>query len=126
MTLITLTFFILTPGLPTDITQTEKYIYATTLAFTTLVILELFNAINSKSETKYFWQNLLSNKTLLIAIATSFTLQLIVLYTFTQAFKVTPLPLQLILLIIISSSVVLITDTIFKKLNRKHTIKHAN
>ncbi|MFH1182387.1 MAG: calcium-transporting P-type ATPase, PMR1-type, partial [Candidatus Woesearchaeota archaeon] len=69
------------------------YVYALTMAFTTLVVFELFNAFNAKSERKSaFVSGLLSNKYLIGAVIMSLLLQLMVIYTpLSSVFDTTPL-----------------------------------
>ena len=68
---------------------------ARTIAFTIFVLFELFFVFNCRSENKTFAElPLLSNKSLLLAVAVSFALQLAVIYTPLSAFfKTTPLGL---------------------------------
>jgi len=56
--------------------------YASTMAFTTIVMFQLFNVLNFKSEKKSIFKvGLFSNIWLVIAILSSLLLQLIVIYT---------------------------------------------
>lgn len=55
--------------------------YARTMAFTTLVVFELFNVFNCRTNASLFKENPLANKYLVWAVAISFGLQFMVLYT---------------------------------------------
>jgi Ca2+-transporting ATPase len=56
--------------------------YARTMAFTTLVMFQLFNVLNARSSTKsLFTVGFFKNKWLWVALFISFGLQLVVLYT---------------------------------------------
>lgn len=72
---------------------------ARTLAFTIAVVFELFLALNCRSPRKYVyssWSALTANKALLLAIASSFALQLVVIYLppLQLVFKTAPLNLR--------------------------------
>jgi len=57
-------------------------LYAGTMAFTTLVIFQLFNVLNCKSQDKsLFKTGIVNNRWLLLAICSSLALQFFVLYT---------------------------------------------
>ena len=72
--------------------KSTNLIYAQTMAFTTLVILELFNSLNYRSDrNSIFSKELFSNKYLLLAISASFILQLVIIYLLPNLFKATPL-----------------------------------
>jgi len=55
--------------------------YARTMAFTTLILYEMFNAINAKTEEGSALKAIFSNKYMLIAIASSVALQALIIYT---------------------------------------------
>jgi len=60
----------------------SNYMYATTMAFTTLVIFQMFHVLNSKSlYLSVFKVGLFKNKWLIGAIGLSLTIQLLLLYT---------------------------------------------
>jgi Ca2+-transporting ATPase len=60
----------------------KELMYAQTIAFTTLVMFQLFNAFNLRSTTvSVFRQNPFENKWLVLAVLSSFILQLIVIYS---------------------------------------------
>ncbi len=70
---------------------------ARTVAFTTLVVVEMFNVFNSRSETKSAFSGIFSNKYLVGAVASSIVLQLLVIYVpqLQKAFGTVPLgPVQ--------------------------------
>jgi Ca2+-transporting ATPase len=57
-------------------------LYAQTMAFTTIVMFQLFNVLNCKSETRsLFGSGFFKNKWLIYAILSSLALQMIVIYT---------------------------------------------
>jgi len=70
-------------------------VYAVTMAFTMLVIFQLYNVLNCKNENKsIFRTGVMNNKWLLLAILSSLMLQLAVLYTPLSGFMKT-MPLNL-------------------------------
>lgn len=74
----------------------DYYIYATTMAFTTLVLFQLLNIFNTKSpNSSIFFEELFNNKWLLLATAVSIGLQILVLTVpfLNHTFKTTPLSL---------------------------------
>jgi Ca2+-transporting ATPase len=70
--------------------------YAQTMAFTTLVLLNLFNVINARSEEQSAFVGLFTNKWLWGSIALSFLLQIAVIYLpfLQQAFSTVALSLE--------------------------------
>jgi len=101
------------------------YIYATTLAFTTLVVFQLFNVLNSRSQDySIFKIGLFSNRYLIGAIIISIVLQLFVLYTpLSEWFRTIPLSLADWGLIILVSSTVLWVNEIDKMIRSVFKIK---
>lgn len=91
-------------------------VYAQTVAFTTLVIYELFNSFNARSHKSVFKAGLFRNKWLIGAVILSFILQVVIVQIpfIGQAFKTTPLPLMQWLIIIAFASSVFIFDEIVK------------
>ncbi|MBT4823684.1 calcium-translocating P-type ATPase, SERCA-type [Candidatus Woesearchaeota archaeon] len=84
------------------------YVYATSIAFTTLMMFQMFNVINCKTlKESVFKKGLLSNVWLLVAIVISVLLQFIVLYTpLSKVFHTTAIGLfDWILIIVVTSSV---------------------
>jgi Ca2+-transporting ATPase len=83
--------------------------HAQTLAFTTLVIAQLFNAFNSRSQERSVFRRLLANRWLWGACALSFALQLVVVYApfLQRAFHTVPLTLSDWALCFAASSAVL-------------------
>jgi len=83
--------------------------YGRTMAFTTLVMFQLFNVFNSKSENGSVLPLLFNNSYLLWAVLSSILLQIIVLYTgLNTYFGVNPLTASNWVLVILVSSTVLI------------------
>jgi P-type Ca2+ transporter type 2C len=86
----------------------ENLLYAQTMAFTTLMLFQMFNVLNCRSESRSLFQvGLLSNKFLILAILISMLLQLTVLYTpLGTLFNSTPLSLiDLLISFAVASSV---------------------
>ena len=54
--------------------------YARTMAFTTLVLAQLFNAFNARSDVRSAFAGLFTNRWLWLSIALSVVLQCVVLY----------------------------------------------
>ncbi|MFA5141632.1 MAG: calcium-translocating P-type ATPase, SERCA-type [Candidatus Woesearchaeota archaeon] len=90
--------------------------YAQTIAFTSLVMLQMFNVFNATSEYQsFFKKGLFENPYLILAIAMSLILQAVIMYTpfFASIFKVVPLALaDWGLIALMSSSVLLFGETI--------------
>jgi len=104
--------------LPND---SYAYLYAITTAFVTLIVFELLNAFNSKSETKnVFTVGFFSNKYLIGAVVLSMALTLLVLYTpIRTAFHTVPLSLMDWARILVVASTVIIADVLYKLVQRK-------
>jgi Ca2+-transporting ATPase len=87
---------------------------AQTIAFTMLVMFEMFNAFNCRSETHSITKlGLFTNAWLLIAVASSIVLQLAVIYVpFLQPlFNTAPLTLaEWVIIIVVSASVILVVE----------------
>lgn len=92
----------------------QYYLYATTMAFTTMVLFQLFNIFNTKSpNSSIFFEELFNNKWLLLATAVSIGLQLLVLNVpfFNQTFKTVPLSLaDWLIATLIASSIIWINE----------------
>ncbi|MEM3018400.1 MAG: cation transporting ATPase C-terminal domain-containing protein, partial [Candidatus Bathyarchaeia archaeon] len=76
--------------------QAGGLIYAQTMVFTTMVVFEMFNAFNCRSERHSIVKiGFFSNRWLVVAVAVSITMQLAVLYTptFDVLFDTVPLSL---------------------------------
>jgi P-type Ca2+ transporter type 2C len=97
--------------------ESPTYIYALTMAFTTLVMIELFNAFNAKSESKtIFTSGILKNKYLLGAVIISVLLQLAVIYTpLSTVFDTMVLSLGDWAIILGISSIILVADIAYKR-----------
>ncbi len=102
--------------------------YAQTVAFSTLVLAELFNSINYRIGNKsVFSKATFKNKYLLIAVSLSVLLQLIVVYFLNNLFETIRLGLVDWVLIIIASSLVLAVKEpikLFAKMNITSTTRH--
>ena len=96
------------------------YLYASTMAFTTLVILEMVNAFHAKSETEnIFTVKAFSNPWLTAAIAFSLVMHLMVLYSpMNQVFHSVPLGMADWGIILGASTVLIIVDMVFKSIAR--------
>ncbi len=95
----------------------NRYVYALTISFTALVVYQLFNVLNYASEPRsLFNRNSFKNKWLWLAIASSLSLQILVIYSpLSSYFMVTPLSLGMWALIILASSSVLWFGELCKK-----------
>jgi Ca2+-transporting ATPase len=101
------------------------YLYATTMAFTTLVFFQLFNVFNTKSpNSSIFFEELFNNKWLLIATAVSILLQVMLVHVpfLNQTFRTTPLSLVDWLIAIAVASSIIWVNEIYKFF---HLRKHA-
>ena len=82
--------------------------YAWSMALTTLIVFQLFNVFNCKSENKSAFRNLFDNKWLLLAVAGCLLMIFGVLYTpLSVIFRVAPLGIMDWVLIVAVSSLVL-------------------
>jgi Ca2+-transporting ATPase len=82
--------------------------YAQTMAFTTLMLFQLFNVFNARSEEESAFRGFLDNGWLLAAVALSLALQMVVVYApfFQRAFSTQPLkPSDWLLCAAVASSV---------------------
>lgn len=96
--------------------SSEGYTAAITMAFTALVMFELFNALASKSETKtVFSRELFNNPQLLLAIISSMALQFAVVYLpVNKVFHTARLGAADVAVIMAVSFSVIIVDTAYK------------
>ncbi len=93
----------------------ETINYSQTVAFSSLVVLQLFNALNYHlGSSKFFGRVLFSNKYLLLAVAFSFLLQLLVVYGLNGFFKTTPLVLVDWVFIMIAGFLIIAVQEITK------------
>ncbi len=102
--------FLFTSALP-------RVTYARTTAFTAIVLFELANVINSKSETRpSIKSNLFSNKLLWYAIGVSLILQTLVVYLkpLNELFETQPLSIQTVIMIISFSLLIILSGDIIK------------
>ncbi len=89
--------------------------YSQTVAFSSLVILQLFNAVNYHTgSSKFLSRDLFSNKFLWLAVAVSFMLQVLVVYGLNEFFKTTPLLLFDWILIIIAGFMIIAVQEVTK------------
>ncbi|NQT49726.1 cation-translocating P-type ATPase [Candidatus Kuenenbacteria bacterium] len=111
MTIITLLIFKFYSG---------NMIYAQTMAFTSLVMLQLFNSYNNRSGGSVFKINPFSNWKLLLAILISFGLQVLVIYTpMSIFFKTAALSLKDFGLLIATSLVIIAGMEVWKFVRSK-------
>ena len=97
----------------------ENMAYASTVAFTSLVFLQLFNSLNVRSGRSILKTNFFSNPKLLIAIVFSALLQLVVIYSPVRVFlKAEPLALKDLGLIIASAILIIFVSELWKLLVR--------
>jgi Ca2+-transporting ATPase len=70
--------------------------HARTVAFTTLMMFQLFNVFNARSDERSAFRDLFSNRWLWAAVGLSLLLHVMIIYTpfFQQAFETTPLTLN--------------------------------
>ncbi|MCX6774425.1 MAG: cation-transporting P-type ATPase [Candidatus Micrarchaeota archaeon] len=93
---------------------------ASTLAFNLFVFSQLFNSFAVRSPKMHFWENLLSNKVLIIIVLIMIAIQISINYIpflSSQFFKVYPLSFTDIVLIMLISSSILFIDEVRKSLN---------
>lgn len=87
--------------------------YAQTMAFTTLVMFQMFNVLNCRSERRSLFSiGILSNKYLIGAVITSIIVQLVVIYTpLSKFFNTVKIGfMDWILLVLVSLSIVLVIE----------------
>lgn len=91
---------------------------ATTIAFTTFVMFQILNVFNCKSQSGF------SNKLLFFAIATSFILQLFVIYLppLQGIFRTKPLSLMDWILILLVASLILIHEAIIRQIDKRRKL----
>ena len=94
---------------------------ARTMAFTTLVLAQLFNCFNSRSSRESAFRGLFTNRLLWGAVAFSFVLQVLVVHLplLNEAFETTGLSLGQWVLCTALASTVLVVDEIKKLLVRQ-------
>ncbi|MBT3940696.1 calcium-translocating P-type ATPase, SERCA-type [Candidatus Woesearchaeota archaeon] len=95
--------------------------YARTMAFSTIVMFQMWNVFNSRTERSVFSRSFWNNKWLLLAVSSSVILQLIVVYVpfFNAAFGTTPLAaLDWIWVVGIGFTVVLVSE-VYKMVKSK-------
>lgn len=99
----------------------NNLVYAQTIAFSTLMMFQMFNVLNCRSERNSLFKiGIFSNKYLIGAIAISILLQVMVIHTpLAIFFKTTPLLLIDWVYVILMSSTVLIFGEIIKLIRNK-------
>ncbi|MCX6707012.1 MAG: HAD-IC family P-type ATPase [Candidatus Woesearchaeota archaeon] len=105
----------------------NNMVYAQTVAFSALMIFQMFNVFNCRSDYKsFFGKGMMSNKWLIGAVATSVLLQLAVIYTPLSAyFRTAPISgIDWIYIMLVSSSV-LWAGELVKLLKRMLTRERA-
>ncbi|MFH1682330.1 MAG: calcium-transporting P-type ATPase, PMR1-type [Candidatus Woesearchaeota archaeon] len=98
------------------------YLYATTLAFTTLMMFQMFNVINCKTlKASVFKEGIFSNLWLIGALLLSVGLQLLVVYlpALNRIFNTVPLTLADWVLVLLVSSAVFWVGEIIKLIKRE-------
>ncbi|HXT31444.1 MAG TPA: cation-translocating P-type ATPase C-terminal domain-containing protein, partial [Vicinamibacterales bacterium] len=76
------TLFVLDASLPGGFVEGSGELrHAQTMAFTTLMLFQIFNVINSRSDDRSAFAHLFTNRWLWIAMAGSVALQVLVVYT---------------------------------------------
>ena len=102
----------------------KGYAYATTVAFAAVLVYEMFNVFNFRSEgNSILKEGLFGNNYLILAIMSSILLQLIVIYTpLNNIFKITYLDFQMWIIIAMSASSILLAVEIFKAASKKMKI----
>lgn len=91
---------------------------ATTIAFTTFVMFQIFNVFNCKSQSGF------SNKLLFFAIAASFILQLFVIYLppLQSIFRTQAISIMDWMLIVLVASLILVHETIIRWVDKRRTL----
>ncbi len=89
-----------------------------TVAFTVIILFQMFYALSCRSERSFFSVGLFSNRYLLLAIIVSVILQVLIIYlpVFQNIFKTTPLDLMDWLKILAVSSTAFIIPELWKKI----------
>ena len=105
----------------------SNLVYAQTMAFTVLVMLQMYNVFNTRSEKSSAFKGIFSNKYLLLAVISSIVLQILVVYPpLNTFFKTTPLSIFDWAIVILVSSSVLIAGELVKYVNAKIENKKAS
>ncbi|TXT58078.1 MAG: Calcium-transporting ATPase [Promethearchaeota archaeon] len=103
--------------------SSEELYLPRTFVFTTLLVCELLNVYNSRSERRSFFKvPVFSNKYLLLAVLLSLALNFILIYTppLANIFELSPLPLIDWLIIVPLSFLTVVSEEIIKWYWRKH------
>lgn len=117
------TLFVLDASLPGGLIPGNGTIdYARTMAFTTLMLFQLFNVFNARSDESSVFNNLFSNPLLWGAVGLSLFLHMLVIYLppLQAAFATVPLSFMDWILCVIPASMVVVTREIMKFFVRRH------
>ena len=108
------TLFVLDASLPGGLINGSGDLrYAQTMAFTTLMLFQLFNVFNARSDTRSAFSRLFTNRWLWAAVALSLALHVLVIYApfLQQAFSTTGLSVRdWLLCLVVASSVLWIRE----------------
>ena len=108
------TLFVLDASLPGGLIEGSGDLrHAQTMAFTTLMLFQLFNVFNARSDTRSAFSRLFTNRWLWAALGLSLALHVLVIYTplLQQAFSTTDLSVRdWLLCLIVASSVLWVRE----------------
>jgi len=92
----------------------SNLVYAQTMAFTVLVMLQMYNVFNTRSEKESAFKGIFSNRYLWLAVVSSIVLQVLVVYPpLNTFFKTAPLSIfDWVIAIVVSSSVLIIGEIV--------------
>lgn len=124
-----LTLLVLDAGLPGGLIEGSGTMrHAQTRAFTTLMLAQLFNVFNARSDERSGLHGLFTNQWLWVAVATSLVLQLAVIYlpVMQQAFSTVSLGLGDWVECVIFASLVLWTRELSKLVSRRWLRSRSN
>jgi Ca2+-transporting ATPase len=96
-----------------------------TMVFTTMVLGQMGNALASRSSVNSLFHKPFSNRLMVVAIVSSFVLQLVLLYVpvFQRIFKTQPLSAQELIICLLTSLVVLVAVEVYKTFRRWNTAR---
>lgn len=117
------------PGFDCSMFMNEMSQRATTVSLSILVIVEMFNAMNSLSENESLFTFFLHNNVYLcFAIVLSVALHFMILYVpfFSSLFSILPLNWEEWKWVLIISAPVLLIDEILKFISRNYVLKQSN
>ncbi len=100
----------------------KNLIYAQTIAFSVLVMFQMFNVLNCKSEITPIFKNIFNNPKLIAAVIMSIIMQLVVIYTpLSDIFRTTELNLKDWIYITGTSATVLLFSEIVKAFKKRNS-----